>query len=254
MSESINSKYSLPVLLYHRIVNKQSTIGKHKIYVWEKDFEKQMLYLKNNGYETITFIDLQENPKMNLDKKVIITFDDGYEDNYTLLFPILKKHGFKAVIYLVTQINHNAWGVKEGEPRVDMMSVEQIKEMSNYGIEMGGHTQHHVDLLKHSEEEQRKEIKGSKEDVEKTIQKSVVSFAYPFGGINENIKKVTLECGYSYAVSTNTGPKQFGDDWFQIRRIEVTPKTTLMSFKNKVSGNYFYPSFLKSLFSSKQTK
>jgi peptidoglycan/xylan/chitin deacetylase (PgdA/CDA1 family) len=249
----VNS-YSLPVLLYHRITNKDSVIGRHKIYVWKNDLEKQMLYLKNNDYQTITFFDIQQNPKMDLNKKVIITFDDGYADNYELLFPILKKYEFKAVIYLVTQVDHNAWGVKEGEPRVNMMTAEQVKEMSDYGIEMGGHTQLHKDLLKCSMEERIKEIKGSKEDVEKMLNKQVISFAYPFGGINEDIKKVTKDAGYVYAVSTNTGPKQFGEDNFHIRRIEVTPKTTLMSFKNKVSGNYFYPSFFKSLFSSKQTK
>jgi peptidoglycan/xylan/chitin deacetylase (PgdA/CDA1 family) len=167
---------------------------------------------------------------------------------------VLKKYGFKAVIYLVTQVDHNAWGVREGEPRVNMMTKEQVKEMSDYGIEMGGHTRSHVDLSKCSEEDQLKEIKGCKEDVERLINKQIVSFAYPFGGINESVKETTKKAGYLYAVSTNTGPKQFGEDNFQIRRIEVTPKTTLMSFKNKVSGNYFYPSFLKSLFTSKQTK
>lgn len=253
MTSSQNT-YSLPVLLYHRIVNKQSVIGKHKVYVWEKDFERQMQYLKDNGYKTITFYDLQKDPEMDLTKKIIITFDDGYLDNYELLFPILKKHDFKAVIYLVTKIDHNAWGVKEGEPRVNMMSAAQAKEMSDYGIEMGGHTQHHVDLLRHSSTEQMSEIKGSKEDVEKITGKPAISFAYPFGGINEDIKRITKEAGFDYAVSTNTGPKEFGKDWMQIRRIEVTPKTTLLSFKNKVSGSYFYPSFLKSLFTGKQTK
>lgn len=235
-------------------MNKQSVFGKHKIYVWEKKFEKQMIFLKENGYQTITFFDLQENPKMDLNKKVMLTFDDGYEDNYQLMFPIIKKYDFKAIIYLVTQINHNAWGVKEGEPRIEMMNTSQVKEMSDYGVEMGGHTQNHVDLLRTSATNQIKEIKGCKEDVEKMLNKKVISFAYPFGGINEDIKKLTAESGYSYAVSTNTGPKEFGEDIFQIRRIEITPKTTMMSFKNKVSGNYFYPSFFQKLFSSKQTK
>ncbi len=254
MKNKPDKTYSLPVLLYHRVVNKQSVIGKHKIYVWEKDFEKQLLYLKNNGYETITFFDLLENPSMDLNKKVIITFDDGYEDNYTLLFPLLKKYNFKAVIYVVTQVNHNAWGVREGEPRVELISDAQKKEMGNYGIEIGGHTRTHVDLPTCREAEMVREISGCREDVEKLTNKKVISFAYPFGGINEAAKRITNEAGYLYAVSTNTGPKEFGKDNFQIRRIEITPKTTLMSFKNKVSGNYFYPSFIKSFFTGKQTK
>jgi peptidoglycan/xylan/chitin deacetylase (PgdA/CDA1 family) len=251
---SAESRYSLPVLLYHRITNKDSRIGRHKVYVWEKDFEKQMKYLSEQGMQTITFYDLQKDPGMDLSKKVILTFDDGYEDNYTLLFPILKKYGFKATIYLVTKIDHNAWGVKEGEPRVNMMTPAQVKEMSDYGIEMGGHTQHHVDLLKCSPAEQMNEIRGSREDVQMLTGKEVISFAYPFGGINEDIKKITAQAGYTYAVSTNTGPKEFAADKFQIRRIEVTPKTTLASFRNKVSGKYFYPSFFRSFFTGKQTK
>ncbi len=254
MKPNQNKKYSLPVLLYHRIVNKNSVVGNHKIYVWEKDFEKQLLFLKDSGYETITFFDLQQNPKMDLTKKVIITFDDGYEDNYRLLFPLLKKYNFKAVIYLVTHLNFNAWGVREGEPRVEMMTDVQKKEMSDYGIEMGGHTRSHVDLSRLEEAEMINEIRGCREDVERITNKKVISFAYPFGGINDDVKKITREGGYTYAVSTNTGPKEFGVDNFQIRRIEVTPKTTLRSFKNKVSGFYFYPSFIKSFFTGKQTK
>ena len=254
LKNEAHKMFSLPVLLYHRIVTKHSPVGKHKIYVSLKDFEKQMQYLKDNNIETITFYDLHNNPTIDLNKKVIITFDDGYEDNYTLLFPVLKKYKFKAVIYLVTQVNHNAWGVREGEPRVDMMTDAQKKEMSDYGIEMGGHTQTHVDLSRCSEQEKIKEIAGCKHDVERLTNKKAISFAYPFGGINEDVKRVTKEAGYTYAVSTNTGPKVFGADNFQIRRIEVTPKTTLNSFKNKVSGYYFEPSFMKSFFTRKQTK
>jgi peptidoglycan/xylan/chitin deacetylase (PgdA/CDA1 family) len=250
----LETPYSLPVLLYHRITNKDSQIGKHKIYVWEKDFIKQMEYLASNGYQTITFEDLEKNPEMDLGRKVMLTFDDGYRDNYELMFPVLKKHGFKAVIYLVTKIDHNDWGVKEGEPRVEMMNAQQVKEMSEYGVEMGGHTRYHVDLLKCDPEKRMDEIKGSRLDIEKMLDKKVISFAYPFGGINEEIKKQTEEAGYLYAVSTNTGPKEFGKDKFQIRRIEVTPKTSLGSFKNKVSGRYFYPSFFRAFFTGKQTK
>lgn len=102
------SEYQLPVLLYHRIVNSQSKTGNHKIYVREKNFRRQMKHLKEDGHQTITFHDLASSlrhaaPENQLGKKpVILTFDDGYEDNYTVLFPILKEFGFTAVIYLVT--------------------------------------------------------------------------------------------------------------------------------------------------------
>jgi len=244
--------YSLPVLLYHRIIDKDSKVGRHKIYVKKENFEKQLQFLRNNNYQTITFYDLQENPTMDLKKKVILTFDDGYEDNFTILFPLLKKYDFKAVIYLVTKQEFNDWGVAEGEPRLKMMSKEQLLVLNNYGIEFGGHTQNHIDLDKADDATRIKEITDCKKDIESIIEKQVISFAYPFGAINEYVKLITEQAGYKFAVSTNTGPKQFGDDLFQIRRIEVTPRTTLMSFKNKVSGKYFQPSLFNSLFSTKQ--
>jgi peptidoglycan/xylan/chitin deacetylase (PgdA/CDA1 family) len=244
--------YDLPVLLYHRIVHNKLPIGKHKIYVWENEFEKQMHYLHSNGYETITFYDVLKNPTMDWTKKIILTFDDGYVDNYSVAFPVLKKYGFKAVIYLVTQKKFNEWGVREGEPRLEMMTPAQLKELSDYGIELGGHTQTHIDLSRHSKAEQEAEIRGSKRDVENTIGKEIVSFAYPFGGINDGVKEVTKNAGYRFAVSTNTGPKKFGDDPFQIRRIEIAPKTIMWDFKDKVSGHFFKPNFFRSFFAMNQ--
>jgi peptidoglycan/xylan/chitin deacetylase (PgdA/CDA1 family) len=248
-----NNSYMLPVLLYHRLVNKDSQVGRHKIYVNQSDFERQMEYLKNKGYETITFRDLSQDPSLDLYKKVILTFDDGYEDNYSLLFPILKRYGFTAVIYLVTQAKSNLWGMAEGEPVLNLMDAAQVKEMSDYGIEMGGHTQTHVDLLKVDSATGKREILGNKEDVQKLTNKAPLSFAYPYGAIGPDVKNHLREAGYKYAVSTNKGPDLFNEDLFQVKRIEIRPKTTLRSFKRKVSGKYFEPSFFSILFKIKAT-
>src|SRR5437868_1174531 len=114
--------YQLPILLYHRVVNESCTIGKIKIYVWEKAFRKQMQWLKDNNYQTITFSDLDGlKPGESLEKKIILTFDDGYYDNYSIAFPILKEFAFKAVIYLVTDYKRNEWNAKEGEPVIELM-------------------------------------------------------------------------------------------------------------------------------------
>ncbi len=244
----MDKKFALPVLLYHRIVEKETAIGRHKIYIQKSEFENQMRYLSESGIQTITFEDLNKDPLMDLYNKVILTFDDGYADNYTLMFPILKRYGFKAVIYLVTGLAYNQWGVAEGEPNVYLMNKEQLKELCDYGIEIGGHTRNHLDLSKCDDKQLINEIAGCKDDIEQLLKKKVTSFAYPFGGLNERVKDITKKSGYAYAVSTNTGPKQFMNDLFQIRRIEITPKTTLRSFKNKVSGYFFQPTLLESIF------
>ena len=232
----MTGSYTTPILLYHRIVNAQSPIGKQKIYVWEKKFREQMIFLKKNNYETITFHDL---PNTSNAKRVLLTFDDGYEDNYTILFPILKEFGFKAVIYLVTKCSYNEWATKEGEPELKLMNKEMIREMRDYGIEFGGHTRTHIDLKKTPNENLYEEISGCKKDLEDIIEKTAISFAYPFGAYNDETLQAVRKAGYQYGITTIFGPKQWQDDRMRIRRIEVRPNTTLWSFKNKVSGKYF---------------
>lgn len=249
MQFSVHS--SIPVLLYHRVVKDTSEVGKHKIWVLEKKFKQQMAYLHKAGFQTITFSDLDRLSEMNpLQPKVIITFDDGYEDNYLRMFPVLKEFGQKAVIYLVTQFQRNEWGIVEGEPAKSLMNAGQLREMAEYGIEFGGHTQHHKTLTKIPLEEAMNEIAGCKHDVEAVTGKEVLSFSFPFGALNEELKRKVKEAGYRYSVATNTGAKDWKEDLFQIRRIEISPKTSLRSFKRKVNGDYFTRKTFLSLFSS----
>lgn len=249
MQFSIGS--DIPVLLYHRVVTDTSEVGKHKIWVLERKFKQQMAYLHKAGFQTLTFADLDRLSEMDpLQPKVIITFDDGYEDNYLKMFPILKEFGQKAVIYLVTQFKRNEWGIVEGEPAKPLMNAEQIQEMVEYGIEFGGHTQHHKTLTEISVEDAVNEIAGCKRDVEAVTGKEALSFSFPFGALNEVLKRKVEDAGYRYSVATNTGAKNWKLDHFQIRRIEISPKTSLRSFKRKVNGDYFTRKTFLSLFSS----
>lgn len=245
-------RYEIPILLYHRVVKSRKEGGKQNVFVTEKRLRKQLEYLKKNGYKTITFKDLKNYNSNDLYKKIIITLDDGYEDNYMLLFPLLKEFGFTAVIFLVTGLSRNEWSIKEGEPAHLLLNIAQIKEMDAYGIEFGGHTQTHVDLLKTIAEVQEKEVSGCKKDIEKIINKPVISFAYPFGGINQSIKEKIIQAGYHYGIATNTGPQKLHDDLFQIRRIEISKNTTLFSFQRKVSGYYFSKKSWLDIFFSKK--
>lgn len=233
------TQYQLPALLYHRVVNHRSEAGHHNIFIKKRKLLKQFSYLKKNGYQTLTFRDIENNPQIDLYKKIILTFDDGYQDNYSILFPILKEFGFSAVVFLVTQLKKNEWGIIEGEPALQLLNKEQIKEMDQYGIEFGGHTQTHVDLLKLDDKSRMEEVKGCKLDTETILGKEIISFSYPFGALNEEIKRTVKEAGFHYAVSTNKGPDLFNDDVLQIKRIEVTCRTNIFSFKRKVSGRYF---------------
>ena len=238
-------KKEMPVIMYHRVVKSESCAGVHGTYITLDKFEKHMKHLFDNGYKTLTFNDiLNKNYRDRFnknEKNIMITFDDGYEDNYTLAFPILKKYNFKAVIYLMSHLKYNKWDVENSgnpEKKFELMNDEMIKEMGEYGIEFGGHTMNHKKLAKISLKEAKEEIIISKEVLEEKLGKKLLSFAYPYGNLNEDIKKIVKSSGYYFAVATDSGPLSFSEDFYQIRRIAIFPPNGLFSFKRKIKGNY----------------
>ena len=238
-------KKEIPVIMYHRVVKTEENVGVHGTYITLDKFEKHMKYLYDQGYKTITFEDLKKKnyrDRFNKNEKnIMITFDDGYDDNYTLAFPVLKKYNFKAIIYLMSHLNFNKWdveNVENPENRFELMNDDMIKEMGKYGIEFGGHTMTHKKLSEISLDESKNEIINSKKVLEKKLEKKLLSFAYPYGKLNEEVKKIVKESGYLFAVATDSGPINFSEDFYQIRRIAIFPSNGLFSFKRKVKGNY----------------
>src|ERR1051326_4553370 len=139
--------------------------------------------------------------------------------------------------------------MKEGEPELKMMTKEMIREMSNYGIEFGGHTRTHIDLKKTLKEKFAYEISGCKKDVEEITGKPAVSFAYPFGAHNKEAEDAVRSAGYKYGISTIFGPTDWKEDLMRIRRIEIRPTDGLSKFKFKTSGKYFQKNYLQHLIS-----
>ena len=107
-------RYEIPVLMYHQFVKNKRAGGKIKLFVTEKTFELQLKILKFLNYETITFEELKSIGLQNrfFKKYIILTVDDGYKDNYEILFPLLKKYSMKAVIFLVSGLNYNKWTIE----------------------------------------------------------------------------------------------------------------------------------------------
>ena len=236
-------KYEVPVIMYHRVINNPENEGVYGTYIYEDMFKKHLQYLKDKNYTVITFKDLDKigwRNRFEKDKKYIfITFDDGYKDNYELAFPILKEFNFKATIFLMGSLTYNEWDVKAGgEKEFPLMSVEMIKEMQDYGIEFGAHTFNHPKINTLSNEEIEHQIVDVKKPLEEKIGKKIITFAYPYGILNEYAKEMAKKAGYTFALATDSGSVCLSDDLYQIRRIAIFPNTNLFSFKRKVAGNY----------------
>ena len=238
----------MPIIMYHRFIKNDSEKGIHGTYLHIDMMNRHLKLIKKMGFETITFEDLAERrliSRLEHGKRyIIITVDDGYKDNYELLFPLLKKYNFKAVVYTVSGETFNRWDVEvpsNPEKRVELMSPEQIRELSESGlVEIGGHTvtRPHLNHLTSAEQEQ--EIYNNKIALESMIGKRLTSFAYPYGSLNEDSKNITSKIGYQYAVATDSGPIEVHGDEFQIRRIAIFPRTSVFGLWRKIHGNYLF--------------
>jgi len=226
----LSPRYAVPILMYHRFGYNESTL-----FVHPETFEQQMEYLEDRNYNVISLDELVEGIKSGrkfAHNSVVITIDDGYKDNYTYAYPVLKKYGFPATIFLISN--------RIGNDR-DFMSWDEVREMSRYNIFFGGHTKSHTYLPSVEEKGAlQDEIKGCKEFIEDKIGLTIDYFCYPTGGFTKHIKKIVKQAGYKGACTTNRGFAKLNRDVYELKRIKVTNSDTNkpFSFWAKLSGYY----------------
>ncbi|MBW3733576.1 polysaccharide deacetylase family protein [Aeromonas dhakensis] len=238
----------MPVIMYHRFIEHESEKGVHGTWMPIAMFEKHLRLLKWLGYETLTFRDLADKGfihRLQYGKRyLMITADDGYQDNLTRMLPLLEKYGYKAVVYVVTGEGYNRWDVEQAsnpDTRVDLMNGEQLKALVASGhVEIGGHTLTHPRLSKLAPEQQAHEIQENKRQLETLLGHPLLSFAYPYGDMDESAKAQAMAAGYRFAVATNSGPRAMHQDPFRIRRIAIFPRTDVFGLWRKIRGNYVF--------------
>jgi len=219
----------IPILMYHRLGAVPCRGNKFRNqYVPPKMFARQMKYLFKHGYQTVSVRDLINCAEQQIpakDKKICITFDDGYKSFYIYGFPILRKYNFTAIVFLVAnRINKTCLWDKDSEP---MLKTEQIKEMAEASIDFGAHSFSHRSLVGLSAEELEKEIKESKAVLEELLGKQIESFSYPYGAFNEAVKKVVQQ-NYKVAFSTKKGVSDI--QGFALPRIDINKDKILPVF------------------------
>ncbi|HDZ76607.1 MAG TPA: polysaccharide deacetylase family protein [Candidatus Omnitrophica bacterium] len=226
----LSPRYVVPILMYHRF-----GYGENNLFVTPENFKRQMVYIKGNGYDVISLDELVDGIRNNRrfkHKTVVITIDDGYRDNYSYAYPILKKYNFPATIFIATNFIGN---------NKDFMSLDKIKAMSKNGISFGGHTKSHAYLPSVGEKTVLwSEIKGCKEFIEEKIGVDADYFCYPTGGFNEEVKATVRKAEYKGACATNRGFVELNKDVYELKRVKITNSDTNkpFSFWAKLSGYY----------------
>jgi peptidoglycan/xylan/chitin deacetylase (PgdA/CDA1 family) len=215
----------VPALLYHKIDLPTADVKIRGAFTAPQKFERQVAHLKRNGYEFYTASELIKFYRANGEfppRAIAITFDDGWKDNYQYAFPVLKKYGAKATIFLVTsclgQMTDRVTADGEG-PR-EHLSEKDVLEMSKGGIEFNSHSVNHSLFHQISEEDIRFEVNESKKIVENLTQKECSVFAYPAGFFTDFAKRAIKEAGYEGAFSTIYGTEE-NFDIYSLNRVEI---------------------------------
>ena len=228
----VQSKYVVPILMYHHIDEEG---GVSSLSVSPENFRRQMRFLSRQEYNVISLAELVQ-AKLKKEKlprnTVVITFDDGYADNYIFAYPVLKKYNLPATIFVIV----DAIGA---EGYLKFAQIEEI--VSSEIITIGSHTLSGAYLPGRKTRELEREIKASKGILEARLRKKIDFFCYPIGGFSPGIQEIVKRNGYKAACTTNRGEFQtyLNDELFALKRIKVKDSfPNLFVFWVKLSGHY----------------
>ena len=214
--EAIPQGEQVPILMYHAVSD--DMWGIESLFVSPEDLRAQLSYLRDEGYDPIFLSDLPH--LSDYDKPILLTFDDGYDDNYTELYPILQEYGVKATVFVIT-------GMLGDE---HYLTAEQVEELSRSGlVDIQSHTVSHEELSTLSYEAQEQELAQSRLELARITGKIPYALAYPSGERDEDTLTLAPEY-YSFGLDMNGGTWTIAGDYFRIDRIYVSRYTTLEEF------------------------
>jgi len=199
-----------------------------------KRFEEQLALLQDFGWTTVLAGELAAIDALPA-KSVLLTFDDGYADNYAA-FEALTQRGMKASWYVVTRdLGQTASWRDDDAPRLPLLTPSQLLEMHAAGMEIGSHTHSHCRLTQASREQIEAELTRSRAILSDLLDRPVMSFAYPYGLYNESVMSAVQTAGYRVALTTRPGFGLVNQNLLAVRRVSIMADDTLSSFARKLA-------------------
>lgn len=227
------------ILAYHSISQRRQD----SLAVRPADFEAHLRWFRDHGYQSHTLAQFVNGACDGARRVVLVTFDDGYADNYTLAFPILKRYGFVATIFLVSDYVDTdrtfTWDLHKIDDGHDVdlyktLTWTQVQEMAAYGIDFGSHTCTHPELTTVIPTQASDELIRSRKDLQRRLGNEIVSFSYPRGALNPRIVGLVESSGYRCAVVT---PNRRGIPLgpFTLRRVGIYHNVNPLMFGLKLN-------------------
>lgn len=225
----------VPVIMYHSVSDDKVAAGSKltNLRITRESFLEQMEYLKNNKFTTLTMDELRDfliNNKQIPEKSVVLTFDDGYEDNYTIVYPILKQYGFKATIFVETS---------NVDVDKSMLTSAQLIDLDKNNVDIESGTAQDNNLGTLSSTSQLKSLQNSKQYLEKLLNKTVNYVSYPYGSYNNSTLDASNKAGYVLGLSRDGKWTYKTDGNYKLSRVFIGPKHTIDNFSERLNNpNY----------------
>ncbi len=222
--DGVRRSARVPILLYHHIAVPPPDADRirYNLSVPPDLFEAHLRFLKSAGYTSITLDDLVyylTRGRPLPPKPIIITLDDGYRDNYTNAFPLLKKYGFTATFFIITDL------VNQKHP--EYLTWDMVREMKAAGMAFGAHGRTHIDLSRADLDQLVWQALGSTEVFQVELGEPARYIAYPSGKYNEQVIAVYKSAHYWAGLTTNQGATHTSDNLFELKRIRVEHDTSV---------------------------
>jgi peptidoglycan/xylan/chitin deacetylase (PgdA/CDA1 family) len=229
----------LPILLYHRVAEAGSP-ATAPYRVAPGEFEEQLRYLRDAGFRGVGLEDwrramAQHSPLPG--RAVLITFDDGYADFLTEAWPLLRRYGFPATVFLVAEEvgGSNRWDRAFGE-EVPLLGWREIRRLRDQGVEFGSHSLSHRRLSAVSPTDVVREAAASRAILQAELGTAVRAFAYPFGAEDAVVRHLIGACGYIFGASCRPGRSGLWDSLLALPRIEISGTDTFRGFVTKLAS------------------
>ena len=217
----------IPVLMYHKIGDDKD----NDAVIREDLFREQMKFLKDNGYNPLTMDQLYDyvvNGAAVPEKPVVLTFDDGYADTYSIVYPLMKEYGFAATVF----VNPGDVGTR--------LTWEQLKEMKENGMTISNHGFQHIEMGQLSKAEQMENIKRAQQALADKLGITDNPWScYPYGDKNKDTDAATKESGIKMAMAMKSGWAHKGDNPYNILRVWIGNAVDIKHFEERISTEHF---------------
>jgi len=229
----------LPILAYHRIAD-SGPVKLKEYRVSVQAFEAQVSYLRQEGYYSVDLFDWSSGTltaKPGSGRPILITFDDGYRDFIDFAWPVLQRHGFSAMVFVVTdKVGSVAdWDSHLGDP-APLLDWAQIRQLRGEGVRFGSHTATHQPLSHIPIEDAIQEARWSRTLLQQQLGEEVRSIAYPWGVSDETVRRELITCGYKLGLTVDSGIATLNDDPMALPRTQIMGSESLGAFAKSLES------------------